>query len=361
MQSRSSLALTTGLALGALLLASSGASAQGPSLGAARDFAVLGGSTVTNAGLSTIDGDVGVSPGTAITGFPPGIVTGTIHAGDALAFQAQSDVTLAYDELTASVCDVVLTGMDLGGLTLTPGVYCFSASAPLNGAVTLDGQGNPDAVFVFQIGSTLLAALGSSVQLVNGAQPDNVFWQVGSSATLSGGVAFKGNVIALSSITLSIGSSLDGRALARTGAVTMDTSSVSVPAGNACATPASVVQFSRGCGSPAPVLDCTPPVLGQLATVTLDGSVPAVFGLLRVSPYRSPMGMLDGCHLFVNPGSFWAASFFTNGNGDIALGRTIPADPLLCGTRLILQGVLLTPSAGRDFVATNALLLTLGN
>jgi type VI secretion system secreted protein VgrG len=359
MQSRSSLALTTGLALGALLLASSPASAQGPSLGAARDFAVLGASTVTNAGLTTIDGDLGVSPGTAITGFPPGVVTGTIHAGDALALQAQSDLTLAYDALAGAACDVVLTGMDLGGLTLTPGVYCFSASAPLNGVVTLDGQGNPDAVFVFQIGSTLLAALGSSVQLVNGVEPDNVFWQVGSSATLSSDVAFKGNLIALASITLSAGSSLDGRALARTGAVTMDTSNVSVPAGNTC-TPASVEPIARGCGIPAPVLSCSVPVLGQIATATLDGTVPAVFGRLRLSPYGMPMGMLDGCHLFVNSNSLWIAQFSTDGNGDFTHSQIVPADPLLCGTRLILQGVLFTPSGGRSLTATNALLLTLG-
>jgi len=360
MQFRSSLALTTGLALGALLLASTRAAAQAPSLGAARDFAVLGGSTVTSAGLSTIDGDLGVSPGTAITGFPPGVVTGTIHAGDALALQAQSDLTLAYDALAGSACDVVLTGMDLGGLTLTPGIYCFSASAPLNGVVTLDGQGDPDALFVFQIGSTLLATLGSSVQLVNGVEADNVFWQVGSSATLSGDVAFKGNVIALSSITLSVGSTLEGRALARTGAVTMDTSSVSVPAGNAC-TPASVEQLSRGCGIPAPVLACTAPVLGQFVTATLDGTVPAVFGRLRISPYRMPMGMLDGCHLLVNSGSLWIAQFSTNGSGDFSYGQIVPADPQLCGKRLILQGVLLTPSGGRELTVTNALLLTLGS
>lgn len=360
MQFRSSLALTTGLSLGALLLAASHASAQAPSLGAARDFAVLGGSTVTSAGLTTVDGDLGVAPGTAITGFPPGLVTGTIHAGDVLALQAQGDLTLAYDALAGAVCDVVLTGMDLGGLTLTPGVYCFSASAPLNGVVTLDGQGNPDAVFVFQIGSTLLAALGSSVQLVNGAEADNVFWQVGSSATLSADVAFKGNVIALSSITLSAGASLDGRALARTGAVTMDTSHVAAPVGNTC-TPASVEALARGCGIPAPVLTCTAPVLGQLVTTTLDGTVPGAIGRLRLSPYGGPTALLDGCHLFVNSRSSWLAPFSTDGNGDYVNNQLVPADPVLCGMRVILQGVIFTPSAGRSLTATNALLLTLGS
>src|SRR6185503_938299 len=162
MQSKS-LFLVSCLGLGALLLGSSPAAAQAPSLGSAQNFAVLGASTVTNAGASTVTGDLGVSPGTGITGFPPGILIGTIHAGDAVALQAQSDVTTAYNALTGAACTTVLTGMDLGGLTLTPGVYCFAASAPMNGVLTLDAQGNSNAVFIFQIGSTLLPAIGSSV------------------------------------------------------------------------------------------------------------------------------------------------------------------------------------------------------
>jgi len=225
-----SLIITAILGFAALLFGSSPALAQKPSLGAAQSFAVLGASTVTDAGTSTITGDLGVSPGTAITGFPPGTMTGTRHAGDAVALQAQSDVTAAYNALKGAACTVTLTGQDLGGRTLKPGVYCFAASAPLNGVLTLDAQGDPNAVFIFQIGSTLLAAINSSVQLINGAQDANVFWQVGSSATLAAGVAFRGNIIALASITLSNGTRVSGRALARTAAVTMDNSSVAVPA-----------------------------------------------------------------------------------------------------------------------------------
>ncbi len=155
-----------------------------PPLGTTATFAVLGGSTVTNTGSTVLTGDLGVWPGLAITGFPPGIVTGTTHAGDAVAQQAQSDLTTAYNNLAGQACGTDLTGQDLGGMTLTPGVYCFSTSAQLTGTLTLNAQGNPSAVFVFQIGSTLTTASSSVVQVINGGSNCNVFWQVGSSATL---------------------------------------------------------------------------------------------------------------------------------------------------------------------------------
>lgn len=355
-----SLVVLSGLGLGTLL-ASAPLSAQAPSLGAAGGFAVLAGSTVTSAGNTVLAGDLGVAPGTSISGFPPGILTGTIHAGDVLALQAQGDLTLAYDALAGLPTSVVLTGQDLGGLTLTPGVYRFAASAPLNGALTLDAQGDPSAVFVFQIGSTLLAALDSSVLTINGAQPDNVFWQVGSSATLGAGVAFTGNVVALASITLSSGSTLAGRALARTAAVTMDTASVTVPAGNSCATPASVVELTLGCGAPAPTLVCSPLVMGSLAQLTLDGSTPSVPGFLRLTPFGGRVTSFDDCHVYFTTASYALASFVTDASGDFALSRTIPANPLLCGTRWVLQGLVLAPSGTRKFAASNALLVTLGS
>jgi len=202
--------------------------AVAPPLGTATSFAVLGGSTVTNTGPTSVTGDLGVSPGNAVTGFPPGSVTGgTIHAGDATALQAQTDVTTAYNNLAGQACDTNLTGQDLGGLTLIPAAYCFDISAQLTGALTLDGQGDPDAVFVLQIGSTLTTATNASVLLINGASSCNVFWQVGSSATLGTNTAFAGSILALSSITLNTNASLLGRALARNGAVTMDTNNIS--------------------------------------------------------------------------------------------------------------------------------------
>jgi type VI secretion system secreted protein VgrG len=205
-----------------------------PTLGTAASFAVLGGSTVTNTGPTTVSGDLGVSPGTAVTGFPPGTVTnGTIHAADAVAAQAQSAVTTAYNSLAGQPCPPGnnFTGTDLGGRTLVPGVYCFSTSAQLTGTLTLDAQGDAGAVFIFQIGSTLTTASGSSVLLINGASPCNVFWQVGSSATLGTATSFVGNILALTSIALNTGANItSGRALARNGAVTMDTNTISTGA-----------------------------------------------------------------------------------------------------------------------------------
>ncbi|MDB4952568.1 MAG: hypothetical protein JWO36_137 [Myxococcales bacterium] len=197
-------------------------------LGDAQSFAVLGGSTVTNTGSTTVSGNLGVDPGLAVTGFPPGLVSnGTIEAGTAVTLQAQNDTTIAYNALAAQTPTLDLTGQDLGGQTLTPGVYHFSSSAQLTGALTLDALGDPSAVFVFQIGSTLTTASNALVLVVNGAQDCNIFWQVGSSATLGTTTVFKGNILALTSITLNTGALISGRALARHGAVTMDTNSIS--------------------------------------------------------------------------------------------------------------------------------------
>ena len=194
---------------------------------ALQSFVVLAGSTVTNTGSTTVNGDLGVSPGSAVTGFPPGIVTGTIHRGDAAAAQAQSGATAAYNDLASRECNTDLSGHNLGGRTLTAGVYCFSSSAQLTGELVLDAEGNRSAIFVFKIGSTLTTGSGSSVRMLNGGSQCNVFWQVGSSATLGTGTAFAGNIIALTSITLNTGASVNGKAVARNGAVTLDSNYVS--------------------------------------------------------------------------------------------------------------------------------------
>jgi hypothetical protein len=187
-----SLLATVGFAV--LLCNASPALAQ-TSLGTASGFAILGGSAVTNTGSTVIAGDLGVWPNSAanaITGFPPGLVLGTTHLADATAQQAQSDVTTAYDALAGLPCNTDLTGQNLGGLTLTPGVYCFSSSAQLTGTLTLNAQGNPAAVFVFQIGSTLTTASSSRVLMTNMGSSCNVFWQIGSSATLGTDTRFPG-------------------------------------------------------------------------------------------------------------------------------------------------------------------------
>jgi hypothetical protein len=213
----------------ALLLVAATPLAAQISLGTAQNFGVLGGSTVTNTGATTVNGNVGVSPGSAVTGFPPGVVVGgAIHSNDAVAMQAQNDLTTAYNNIAATPCTVDLTGQNLGGLTLTPGVYCYSTSAQLTGALTLNALGNANALFLFKIGSTLTTASGSSVSIINngGNSCNKAYWQVGSSATLGTGTSFVGDILALSSITLTTGAGSNGRALARNGAVTLDTNNI---------------------------------------------------------------------------------------------------------------------------------------
>ena len=198
-----------------------------PSLATAGTFAVLGGQTVTNTGPTILNGDLGVFPGSAMTGFPPGIVIGTMHAANAVAQGAQADATIAYNNLAGQPCTTTFgVPTDLAGMTLVPGVYCFASSASLSGTLTLDAQGNPNAVFIFKTGSSLIAGSNASVALTNGAQACNVFWQVGSSATIGTGTTFAGNILALTSITLTTNASLAGRALAQNGSVTLDSNIV---------------------------------------------------------------------------------------------------------------------------------------
>jgi Ice-binding-like len=204
-------------------------------LGTAGSFAVLAGSTVTNTGPSTVSGNLGVSPGTAVTGFPPGIVTdGTIHTADGVAAGAQSDLTTAYNDAAGRSPTANVPGFIGAGQTLTPGVYKASSSLDVGGSLTLDGGGDPNAVFIFQAPSTLITDSASSVILTNGAQACNVFWQVGSSATLGTNSAFTGSILALTSISVNTGDTIAGRALARNGAVTLDDDTITSPT---CATP----------------------------------------------------------------------------------------------------------------------------
>jgi hypothetical protein len=221
--------LITTLALLAAAQSPAEAAVAPVSLGSAATFGVLAGTTVTNTGPSVINnGDLGVSPGSAVTGFPPGVVNGTVHAADAAAASAQTDLTAGFTDAMGRTPTV--TGLSsLGSQTLGPGVYNASSSLLVNGTLTLDGQGDTGSVFIFQIGSTLTTASASAIVPVNGAQACNVFWEVGSSATLGTGSTFLGNILALASITVTTGDTISGRALARTGAVTLDTDTITVP------------------------------------------------------------------------------------------------------------------------------------
>jgi len=202
-----------------------------PDLGTAAGFAVLAGSTVTSSGATALIGDLGVSPGTAVTGFPPGTLTGTIYSGaGSAAGTGMTALTAAYNDLAGRTLAPVTVAGNLGGLTLPPGLYKSTSSLSISsGDLTLDAQGDANAVFIFQIASTLTTTSGRAVILAGGAKASNVFWQVGSSATLGTTSVFKGTIMANTSVTLNTGATLDGRALARNGAVTL--------AGNPVATP----------------------------------------------------------------------------------------------------------------------------
>jgi hypothetical protein len=197
-------------------------------LGTAANFAVLAGSTITNTGNTTITGDVGLSPGTAVTGFPPGILNGTFHLADPVAATAKLDLSAAFND-AAGRTGVLTVPTELGGTTLPPGVYnSASGTFGITGPLTLDAQGNANAVFIFKAASTLITASNSTVILINGAQAGNVFWQVGSSATLGTGTAFRGTIMAQASITVTTGATIEGRALTQTAAVTLDTNKVAL-------------------------------------------------------------------------------------------------------------------------------------
>jgi len=201
-----------------------------PALGLASTFEVLAATTITNTGPTVVNGDLGMSPGSAVTGFPPGVITGSVQIGTTLATNAQTDLTTAYNNLTARGPGTVVGTTDLGGSTLTPGVYS-SASTMLisSGDLILDGQGNPGAVFVFIVGSALTVVTPRKVVLINGAQAVNVFWAVGSSATIGVSSVLQGSILAVTSITLNTGATVVGRLLAQNGAVTLDSNPATLP------------------------------------------------------------------------------------------------------------------------------------
>jgi hypothetical protein len=296
------IALAATLAFAAVPVA---AQAAAVNLGTVSPFVVLGGSTVTNTGSSVLNGDLGLSPGSSITGFNEAVVNGVTHDGDAVAAQAQSDLTTAYDVAAGQPIPPGndLTGIDLGGLKLTAGAYGFSTSAQLTGQLTLDAQGDPSAQFVFVIGSTLTTASASSVLLVNGASPCNVHWKIGSSATLGSTTAFAGNLMALTSITVNNGATVLGRLLAREGAVTLDDDVLSLPN---CATGSTP--------PPTPTPTPTPTATGPTAT----------------TPTPTKGGGRQKAEGKGQPGSKPAAG---NGSATIGRGRTTTA-----GTRVTVHG-----------------------
>jgi hypothetical protein len=262
-----------------------GAAVAPVGLGTAGSFAVLAGSTVTNTVTPTrISGNLGVSPGTAVTGFPPGIVSGgTIHRADRVAGTAQSALTTAYNDAAGRSPTANVPGFIGAGQTLAPGVYKASSSLDVGGSLTLDGGGDPNAVFIFQAPSTLVTDSASSVILTNGAQACNVFWQVGSSATLGTSSAFTGSILALTSISVDTGDTIAGRALARNGAVTLDDDTIAAPT---CATPPPTptpTPTSTTTATPTPT-----PTSTTTATATPTRPAPTPTSTTSVTPTPTP-------------------------------------------------------------------------
>jgi hypothetical protein len=245
-----------------------------PRLLTAGNYAVIGGQAISNTGSTLINGNLAISPNgaTSVTGFPPGIVNGAQDGNDANAIQAQTDLTTTYNDAAGATPFTDLTGQDLGNMRLTPGVYHFDSSAQLTGTLILDGEGSTNATFIFQIGSTLTTASGSRVELINGAGGCAVFWQVTSSATLGTTTSFQGNLVALTSITMTTGATIGvgggangGRALARNGAVTLDTNVITPPPAGCTYVPAA----STTSTSPTPTT--TTPVVPVVPGVPSTG------------------------------------------------------------------------------------------
>lgn len=189
----------------------------------ASDLAILAGSAISNTGATSVTGDMALSPGSSIGGFPPGNLVGAIHINDAIATQAKLDLTAAYNDAAGRTStDIVTLSGNIGGLTLTPGLYKSTSSLAISsGDLTFDAKGNSSAVFIIQIASSLTTTSGRQIILAGGAKAENIFWQVGSSVTLGTTSVFKGTIMAMQSISFYTGATLDGKALARTGAVVM--------------------------------------------------------------------------------------------------------------------------------------------
>lgn len=231
------------VSLGALPVTAMAAVAP-PRLLTAGNFTVMAASAITNTGPTTITGNLAISPSKAssVTGFPPGVVRGAKDEDNAVAIKAHTDLITTYNDAAGATPFKNMSGVNLGGKTLTPGVYHFSSSAQLTGTLTLNGEGSTDSVFIFQIGSTLTTASRSRVVLINGAAACAVFWQVTSSATIGTATSFQGNLIALTSITMTTGATIGvgggvngGRALARNGALTLDSNVIKPPTGTCTA------------------------------------------------------------------------------------------------------------------------------
>ncbi len=298
-------------------------------LGTAGTFAVLAGSTITNTGPSVINGDLGLSPGTSVTGFPPGVVAGAQHIADASALQAQGDLVTAYNN-AAGQLPVSQVSTELGGTQKTAGIYdSADGTFGITGTLTLDAAGDPDAVFIFKSASTLITAANSNVNLINGAQACNVFWQVGSSATLGTNSTLKGNILAMTSITLTTGARVDGRVLARSGAITLDTNTVTpIPCAAFVSSPPVVTVSATTTLS---ITTSTPTFVATEVATTTTTPVPA--------PVPTPAPVVPPTPIFASPlGVALAVPTIPNTGGAGNAPEIILA--LILSATLVLVGII---------------------
>ena len=302
-----------------------------PNLGAAGSFAVLAAATVTNTGASALTGDLGLSPGTAVTGFPPGTLAGTRHIADPMAAQAQLALTAAYNDAAGRTLGAILLAGNLGGRTLAPGLYKSTSSLEISsGDLTLDAQGDTRAVYIFQLGSTLVTTVGRKVILAGGAQAANIYWQVGSSATLGVSSVFKGTIMAMASITATTGASVEGRLLARTAAVTLDNNVVNVTAasvspvavGGAAGVCQDVTTLVAG-GSSGSI--CSSAAFTSGANSTVNGSVTA--------KAATTLGATSRVH-----GDVTAGAAYTSGDSSVVDGDVTAAGDITLGANSKILG-----------------------
>jgi Ice-binding-like len=285
-------------------------------LGTSSAYAVLAGSAITNTGATTVAGDIGISPGTAITGFPPGIqLSGTTNVANGAALGAENNLITASNDAAGRTPFTTVSG-DLGGSTLVAGVYRSTSSMGLTGTVTLNGGGNLDSVFIFQAGSTLTTASSSTIALENGAQACNVFWQVGSSATLGTTTNFAGTILATTSITLDTGATVTGRALALGGAVTMDDNTITVPTCQLATTTTTAVGSTTTTApgstttSTAPGSTTTSTTPGATTTTSSTGVSTTIAGLTAAAATTSTFPIPHGAPETGAGGSAHSASLF---------------------------------------------------
>ena len=326
---------------------------------------MLGGQSVVNTGPTSLSSDLGVSPGTAITGFPPGTLGGTSHAADPVAAQAQSDLGIAYYDAASQATTQSVSG-DLVGRTLVAGVYTAGGPISVSGTLTFDGQNDPNSVFIVQAASTLITASASHINTIRGADACHIFWQVGSSATLGTASTFQGSILALTSVTVTTGAHVQGRALARNGAVTLDDDVFTSPA--CSTTPPSTPPTTTPPATPPPATTAppaaTPTSSTSSTTTTLTSSPTTVTGgtVTVTATVTSPHGTPTGQVKFYEGNTLLKTVTLTGGRATITVAAgTTPATRTITAIYAGSPSYTASPRAHTTFTVTSSTTPTVAN